>query len=298
MSGPAYVSIIIPTTCEAKRRASLLRAIDSVTSDPLEQPNVIVVVNGDRLDPPLLQALQADPRLQVIYEPMGSVARAQRIGRSNVKTAYFGYLDDDDEYLPGAIALRRAHLDAHPQADGVVCNGLRANGTREESYVTDFERIQENPALALARSNWLASCASLLRTSSIGLEFFDERFRYIEWTLLGFKLTLTRRLDFLDVPTYRVNNTPQSASKSDAYALAHVDVLEEILRLPLPTAVRAEVRRKLGSAHHLLSDLERMRGHLRGAWRHHLASLAYPGMLGYLSYTRRLLLVRRPAGES
>lgn len=298
MQSPERASIIIPTTCEAGRRASLLRAIDSITSDPQEPTAVIVVVNGDRFDPDLLALLRNDRRLHVIYEPVGSVSRAQHIGRSAVKTAYFGFLDDDDEYLPGAVALRRSHLDLHPEADGVVCNGLRFDGKREEPYVDGFASIHENPALALARTNWLASCAALLRTERVGPEFFDERFRYVEWTLLGFKLTLTRRLDFLDVPTYRVNNTAQSASKSKAYVLAHVGVLEEVLRLPLPATVRAAVRRKLGSAHHTLSDVYRASGQGAPAWRHHLASLAYPGGMGYLSYTRRLLHVHRTANAT
>ncbi|MBI3350403.1 MAG: glycosyltransferase family 2 protein [Burkholderiales bacterium] len=295
---PARVSIIIPTTCESKRRASLLKAIDSILAAADEPVAVILVVNGTRFDADLLESLRDDDRLVVIYESVGSAPRAQRIGREAVRTEFFGFLDDDDEYLAGALTLRRAHLDAHPEADGVVCNGVRFNGEVETPFLTDFASIYPAPLLALAETNWLASCGGLFRTARVGEDFFDERFRYIEWTLLGFKLALKRHLDFVDVPTFKINNTPQSLSKSEAYELAHIDVLQEILRLPLPAPVAARVRRKLGAAHHLLSDFFRAKGQAGQAWRHHLSSLRYPGGLDYLAYTRRLLWAIRPVGAS
>ena len=135
---------------------------------------------------------------------------------------------------------------------------------------------------------WLASCGALYRSERVAPDLFDERFKYLEWTLLGFKLATTRRLAFVDKPTFRINETPGSLSRSEAYEMSQTIVLEEILKLALPNDVRRRIQGKLGVAHHTLSDHCRLRGQWGSAWRHHLKSLALPGRLNHLSYTRRL----------
>jgi len=282
------VTIIIPTTCEARRGAVLWRAIDSILSAADEPPNILLVVNGVRYDASLLERLRADVRLQVIYESVGSLPRALRIGRDAVRTDYFGFLDDDDEYLNGAVSVRRRILDEHADVDVVVCNGLREQHGQDCLFLPDFAALQQQPLQAMTKANWLASCGAMYRSARVPSDYFDERFKYLEWTLLGFKLGATRRLAFVDKATFRINDTPDSLSKSEAYEISQAQVLEEILRLPLPGDVQRAVRRKLGAAHHTLSDHYRSRGQWRKAWAHHLQSLRLPGGAAYLGYSRRL----------
>ena len=286
------VSIIIPTTCEAKRRESLLHAIASVSTGAAEPPAIILVVNGERYDPVLLAELRKDTRLRVVYERVGSLPRALRIGRDAISTEYFGFLDDDDEYLPGAVAVRQDYLDAHPDADVVVCNGLRSRDGHDQAFMTDFASLNGRALQAMAESNWLASCGALYRTARVAPDFFDERFKYLEWTLLGYKLATTRQVAFVDATTFRINETPGSLSRSEAYEISQASVLEEILKLALPVDVRRRIQCKLGAAHHTLSDHYRLRGRWAAAWRHHLISLALPGRINHLSYTRRLFWVK------
>lgn len=250
---------------------------------------MIVLVNGQRFDPDLLSALRADQRLRVIYETAGSLPRALMLGREAVRGEYFGFLDDDDEYLPGSLSLRRRYLDANVDVDVVVCNGWRLTDGADVPFVSSFAQAVENPLMAMTRTNWLASCGGLYRTRAVDVGYFDERFKYLEWTLLGFKLAASRRLGFIDTPTFRIHDTPNSLSKSMGYQSGFAVVMAEILRLNLPAEVRRRVLTKLGDAHHSLSDLHRLRGEWGAAWRHHLISLRLPGGLGYLSYTRRLL---------
>jgi glycosyltransferase involved in cell wall biosynthesis len=283
------VSIIIPTTCEAKRCESIVRAIRSVTVAPDEAVSIIVVVNGERFDPALLATLKGDPRLQVIYEPIGSLPLALCIGRSAVQTEYFGFLDDDDEYLSGAITIRRKYLEANPGADIIVSNGVRSIGDEDVPFLTGFAEFGQDPLHALLRVNWLASCGAMYRSQRIGREFFDSRFKYLEWTLLAFKIAASRNVGFIDQPTFRINDTADSLSKSEAYTIAYPQVLAEILRLSLPITARKAIRRKLSSAHHTLADHYLGIGQRAQAWRHHLASLALPGGIRYFSFTRRLL---------
>lgn len=283
------VSIIIPTTCEAKRCESIVRAIRSVTVAPDEAVSIIVVVNGERFDPALLATLKGDPRLQVIYEPIGSLPLALCIGRSAVQTEYFGFLDDDDEYLPGAITIRRNYLDANSEIDIIVSNGIRSIGGQDVPFLTEFGGFDQDPLHALVRVNWLASCGAMYRSQSIGPEFFDSRFKYLEWTLLAFKIAASRKVGFIDQPTFRINDTADSLSKSEKQIIAHPEVLSEILRLSLPITVRKAIRLKLSSAHHTLADHYLRIGQRMRAWRHHLASMTLPCGLRYFSFTRRLL---------
>src|SRR4051794_10798550 len=102
----ASVSVIIPTTCEAHRCSSLQRAIASVQSQQGVAVKVIVVVNGARVDPSCYQQLQRMPGLKVSYRSEGSAPLAQHAGRLLVDTEYFAFLDDDDEYLAGALEAR------------------------------------------------------------------------------------------------------------------------------------------------------------------------------------------------
>ncbi|MFG6457980.1 glycosyltransferase family 2 protein [Roseateles sp. BYS96W] len=290
----ARVTIIIPTTCEARRSAALGRAIDSILGTADTPPTILLVVNGSRYDAELLERLRQDARLQVVYESVGSLPRALRIGRDAVRTEYFGFLDDDDEYVGDAVTVRRRHLDEHPDVDVVVCNGLREHHGQDQPFLTEFAGAAREPLQAMTRANWLASCGAMYRSARVTADFFDERFKYLEWTLLGFKLAATRRLAFIDQPTFRINDTPESLSKSEAYEISQAQVLEEILRLALPADVQRAIRRKLASAHHTLSDHYRAQGHWKQAWGHHLKSLRLPGGLAYLGYSRRLFGNSRP----
>lgn len=295
-SSSPRISVVVPTTCEGHRRASIWRAIESLFSQGEEDLEVIVLVNGQRFDPDLLSALRADRRLRVIYESIGSLPRALMLGRKAARGAYFGFLDDDDEYLPGSLSLRRGYLEANPDVDVVVCNGWRVMGTDDIPFAHGFAQAAQNPLTAMTRANWLASCGGLYRAGRVGADYFDERFKYLEWTLLGFKLAASRRLGFVDTPTFRIHDTPDSLSKSIGYQTGFAEVMAEVLRLSLPIEVRRRVLRKLGNAHHSLSDFYRRSGDRDGAWRHHLISLRLPGGLGYLPYTLRLLWTR--AGDT
>ena len=55
------VSVIIPTTAELSRRESLLRAIDSAIAQRDVVANLVVVVNGSRYYPSLLQEIEKLP---------------------------------------------------------------------------------------------------------------------------------------------------------------------------------------------------------------------------------------------
>jgi len=283
------ISIIIPTTCEAVRWASLQRAIASVTAQEQVEVEVIVVVNGKRFDPTLFEALRGTPDLRVVYQDEGSLPLAIRFGRSLVTAPFFAFLDDDDEYLPGALWLRLQPLLADESAGFSVSNGYSHTGGHDEQAVINIGAVHKDPLGALLVENWLASCGGLYRSAKVSVDFFDGETRYLEWTLLAYKLTLSMKMVFVDTPTYRIHDSPNSLSKSDAYCEAEIAVLNLILNLELPVAVKYGLRIKTGRAYHSLSNHYRRKGNLRRAWRCHLMSLRYPEGFRYLTYSGRLL---------
>jgi glycosyltransferase involved in cell wall biosynthesis len=283
------VSVIIPTTCERVRWDALERAIGGVLSQQGVATQVIAVVNGKRYDADCLEALKRKEGVTVLYRSTGSAPLAQAAGREAVSTPFFAFLDDDDEYLPGALAIRLAPLLADPALDFVVTDGYRALGGRDELAVGDQGAIAADPIGALCKRNWMASCAGLFRTRSVTPDYFADPAPYMEWTYLAFRLAGQLRMRWLDTPTYRINDSPASLSKSEAYLESELDILRRVLALPLPAPVRGAVRRKLGRACHVFAEQSRGRGRLAQAWRFHLDSLVQPGGWRYLAYSRKLL---------
>ena len=282
------ITVIIPTTCNSARRESLTRAIAGVLSQEGVAVELVVVVNGTRYDPALLSTLRADPRFRVVYQEEGNLPAALRLGRSHVTGEFFSFLDDDDEYLPDALRMRAAHLLADPELDVVATNGLR-DAPADARYIDDTCGINDDPFAAMIRRNWLASCGGLYRSSAIHLDYFDGKTKHFEWTLLAFRILLAKHKTlFVNVPTYRVYDSPGSLSKSLEYQRAAVGFLEYLLSMQPPPRIHRALRRKLTIAHHDLSSQFLQAKDRGNAWRYHFKCLTGPGAWHYLAYTRRL----------
>src|SRR5690606_12099107 len=131
----------------------------------------------------------------------------------------YAELDDDDELLPNALALR---LDA--MADGsidvVVTNGLVGNGARHVRAIDNMAEIAAAPLISLMSRCWLRPGSAMFRTEAVGSEYFQDIPPYLEWTYLALRLAVTRNIRFLDEPTFVYNAaTHPSLSKSVDYVL-------------------------------------------------------------------------------
>lgn len=284
------VSVVMPTEARPERAELLRRALESVRSQQGVRPIPIVVVNGPAAEPALLVDLARAPDVQLARLETAGLPAALRAGRDRVRTPYFAELDDDDELLPGALRTRVDALEARPDADVVVTRGYVDRQGRRELNRVDFETAQRDPLRSLLDHNWLAPCAGLFRTATIGTEYFADVPPYLEWTYLGLRLAVERRILFLDRPTwvYRAD-TPHSLSKAPTYVLRQAASLDRLLALPLPSDVRRRLRRRRGMALHTAASLELRAGRPRAAWRWHVRSLAAAGGWRYALYTRRLV---------
>jgi hypothetical protein len=210
-------------------------------------------------------------------------------GRTLVTSEFFAYLDDDDEYLPGALKTRAAPMLANSTLDVVATNGWLNDGSGDVSAYEPSELMRTNPLLELLRRNWLQSCGHLFRSATVTLDLFDRTTRYYEWTLLGFKLSQHRSAHFLDVPTYRKHDSPDSLYKSAGVVEAAIAVTDMMIALTADPAVVDRLTELRCRALHAASDFHRLAGRPRKAWAFHLRSLGHPHGWIHLPYTRRLL---------
>lgn len=287
----AEVTVIIPTIGDDRRAETIWRTIDSAGPRCGVRTRVLVVVNGKRFSPALLEQLKSTPKAECLYVEQGSLPLALKAGREAVTSEFFSFIDDDDEFLAGGMATRVQALRERPDAAFVVSQGWFYTDGRDVPQTSLNARgIEADPLGMMLRENWVATSASgLYRSSAVTADDFTGMPSYLEWTYLGFRLASRLQFRFLDEPTYRRYDMPGSVSKSPAFRLGMVKALQSILQLQLPPGARRGVQRKMGSALHDISEMALQAGELDDAWRQHVRSLRCPGGLSYLGYTRHLI---------
>lgn len=286
------VEIVIPTLASVERRLQLLRAIESVfEAAQYASVRVIVCVNGSHYDERTVSELRHEPRVSVHQFNFASAPRASAEGRRRVTARHFGFLDDDDVLLPGAIDLRLDTLRKAPSdVDVVISNGIRRIGGMDRPMLDDLASAVSNPLRALIHQNWLPSCGALFRTERIGQAYFDAYHDFAEWTWIAYQLAIDgRRLVACDAPTFIVYDTPRSLSKSQIYRDSYIQLFQRMLNRKPPADVRQLIQRRLAAALHDASTDRLKAGELQAALRFHLRSLFHLGGWRYLSYSRHIL---------
>ena len=290
MADRQRVDVLIVTLCAPERAASIRRAVAAAQDQAGVDVRVVIVVNGRRYDRATYDELRTARGVDVVYQEEPSIFLARRRAREHVTAPYFGFIDDDDVYLPGALATRTEALLRDATADAVVTNGLLATDGVDAPMLVELDVIRADPLVAMLRDNWLATASAQFRTASITPDFFDVTLRTNDMTYLGVRLALERKVAFVDAPTYRKFYSADSISLTDDWVLPSLDTLEKLDALPLPARARVELRRKIARTAHEISNLYRRRGERGAAWRYHLRSLASPwGLVRYALHTRHLV---------
>lgn len=286
----ADVTVIVPSTAQLSRKMEIRRCIQSIRASSRLPLHIMVVVNGQSYDPGICDWLKSQPDVQFVYVEPGSAPNAVLEGRKLVRTPYFSFLDDDDEYLPGATDLKRAELLEHPDADLVVTNAFRLCGTEETVLYSHLREVARQPLLGLFDGNWLHNGNALFRTATVATDYFMNYKPYAEWTWLAFKLTMAgKTVRTLEQPTFRVHVTPGSLSQSDAYLYHFLQLYDSMLAAQPPAMIQRIIRRRIGAALHDYSARALDQAHGVDALRYHLRSLRQPGGLRYLGYTRHII---------
>ena len=288
------VTIIIATLGLATRRESLERAIRSLQAGNKALIRILVVVNGNRFDPLLVEELRHRSDIDLVQIETSSLSAAILVGRNQVETPFFGFLDDDDEYLPGGVDIRLDAMRRDPEASIVVTNGFLRRDGEDHIAMNNLADVEEDPLSALFNQNWLASCGGLYRTSHLPSTLFEDIARYLEWTWLAFRITsLNKHVIAVDQPTFRIHDSEVSESKSDEYLFSRFTILERMYSACNNARIRKKILTKMAQTWHEISCVNLQRGKLTDAWTAHLRSLGYKAGMKYLTYTRHLLFPRK-----
>lgn len=287
------VSVIVPTMCEGSRSSLLNRAIQSILSQSDVSLEVLIVVNGKKFDPQLLSVLQQDDRLKIIHLEEANVSSARYEGVLRATSDYFCFLDDDDEFLPGALNKRVSLFVEHDDADVIVTNGFEHRNGEDVPLVEpgSAEDILKTPGECFLSRNWFASPAALFKRSSIGPRFFHFNFKYFEWTYLFFLLlSENKKVHYDEVFSYRkYEDNPLSVSKSIEYSLGYPNFLNTLKQLPLSPNLKRIIHEKYITALNTQSNLELKSGLLARAWMTHIKCM-FKGGWRYIPFTRHLLI--------
>lgn len=283
------VSVIIPTCANAVRAPLLWHAIGSLLSNQDDLVLPVIAVNGPGYLPEVLDELRRRRDIKCIYLEQAGTTGARLAARRVVDTEFFGMLDDDDEYLPGGVKVQLEPMLGDSSIDVVVTNGYRRDNGEDALHFSSFSTFHLDPLNSLMEWPWLNSGGLLCRSDTVSSRYLEVP-RSMELTYMAMKLALTRKLCFVDTPTYRWNrDVPDQLSRSKYYMEGAPDGIGRMTALNPPAKIKRRLAQKYAAALHSLSDWEREDGNYHAAWRYHLRSLSSLYGLKYLSYTRHLV---------
>ncbi|MBV9270425.1 MAG: glycosyltransferase [Candidatus Eremiobacteraeota bacterium] len=298
--GLPRVTAILRSRGDRIRAGVFRRALRSILGQSGVSVTCIVIFNGDSYDPELLDWVQAQPNTRMVVLDSPDKAAATLMGRSMVNTDFFCFLDDDDEFLPGALCFAAGYLMEHPRIDCVATNGYFVEGDNVRILLEDAWRFAQDgyiPSLLRSR-NWLASCGGMFRSATVGKKYFADLTRHREWTLIAFRIASDLNVEFVNRPTCRVYSIANSQSKRTTYVDAGVETLDAMLRWNRDSRNVPTLRKRQADAYRRAASYYRMQGDFGRAWRMLWNALGLPGGWRHLPYAT-LLLMRdlRPAVE-
>jgi glycosyltransferase involved in cell wall biosynthesis len=168
------ISIIIPCYSAA---TTLARTLESCVIQP-EASQIIVVddASTDNSAEIVLQYRQRDPRIELLTTPAnGGSARARNWAALHASQDLLAFIDADDEYLPGALAMAQRFLQQAPGEASIRLDVEFVGFPARIVNHPDFER------LAAVLSNTLPSSLVIRRPVYLALGGFPmhEFFRRV-----------------------------------------------------------------------------------------------------------------------
>jgi hypothetical protein len=253
----------------------------------------VVAVNGSSYLPEVLDELRRRRDIRCLYLEQAGTTGARLAARRVVDTEFFGMLDDDDEYLPGGANVQVRPMLRDSTVDAVVTNGYRRENGEDALHFSAFSTFHRDPLNSLMDWPWLNSGGLLCRSETVSSSYLETP-RSMELTYMAMKLALTKKLHFVDIPTYRWHrDAPEQLSRSKYYMEGAPYAIGSMMALDPPARIKRRLARKYAASLHSLSDWERTDGNYRAAWQYHLRSLLSLYGIKYLPYTRHLVRFSR-----
>ncbi len=111
MEGACQVSVVIPTY---NRAQYVTKAIESVLAQTYTDYEIIIVDDGSTDDTPVVLRAYAD-RIRVVHQENAGPSAARNAGIQAARGRWVAFLDSDDEWRPGKLAVQMADLTRHPE---------------------------------------------------------------------------------------------------------------------------------------------------------------------------------------
>lgn len=298
MSHAPAITIVTPTR---NRRVTLLRAIESVRRQTLQDFEHIVVDDGSEDGTAEAVARVGDSRVRFVRlnERRGAnTARNHGIGLA--RSALITFLDSDDEYLPSRLERSVALFGAEPSID-IAISSFRARKAGRMTPTTNrnarlsplaFERALMAQATAIA-----GSAITVRRTVFEAVGLFDETL----WRFQDRDLLLRAAAADLGAVTIELidwvkhHSEDSISSQRHGYVMAYGELLSRHPRLAErypDIAVYMVARRLLSSL--LQGHLRALLGDLRANARCPALGLSPTRLVtGYLKGRRQRRLIRR-----
>jgi glycosyltransferase involved in cell wall biosynthesis len=273
--GTPGVSVVIPAYNAARYVGDAVRSVLAQEAPDVE---IIVVDDGSTDDTAEAAARVASP-VRVLRVANGGPGRARNVGVGASRAPLVAFLDADDRWLPGTLALRRRLLEAAP--DAALVHGP-TRYVDETGRAVPFDPLAHGtPAggrggrvlRALFWGNFVHTSTVLVRRSALDeVGGFDERREVIEDYDLWLRLAARRPFVFTPEPIAIYLWRPDSLGRTnvDRAYRGQIAPLEAALSRGglARTALGREWlrRRRLALVHaHQADDLLRFRGDTGGA---------------------------------
>jgi glycosyltransferase involved in cell wall biosynthesis len=203
------------------RRDCLPRAIDSILlQDPV--PHEIIIVDDGSTDGTIeLIRSRFGDRVRLIEQPHGGVSAARRRGVAEATGEWIGFLDSDDEWIPGRQAVMEQIATSAPEdIQWIFGDSLLIYPDHKETLFTEKGwhqkaeiEVLDRPMTAIHpdQLNFLPS--SLVRKSALmRAGNFGENLSTAEDTLIAFRIALMGRFVCLRQVVTAVDRTGRSDS--------------------------------------------------------------------------------------
>ena len=187
------------------------RAISSILAQAYQDFRVIVVDDGSTDDGPERVRRFTDPRIELVTQANAGPGAARNRGLGMCESAYVGFLDADDEYLPDFLEVTVAFLQSHPDA-AVVFTG-HYGYPRKESSEANFRSFglfegmhrvgpDSMPIEVYGLHGFMSPCATLARPDVLRQYggFLEERCTYGEDQQLFLSVVMNHPIGVLVKP--------------------------------------------------------------------------------------------------
>jgi glycosyltransferase involved in cell wall biosynthesis len=282
------VSVIIPTYNRSRYIAEAIRSVQGQTHTDVE----IIVADDGSTDNTRDIVSKFDPGVTYLQLPhRGQPAATRNAGLRAAEGEYVAFLDSDDLFLPGKLALQLGALEQHPEAGLAYSNGyfFRDDPQVPTGRTLDGLPTPTGDALSdLLRGNFLTSPVVLVRHDCLdAVGAFDESPELFAVEDYDLWLRIAVRFPFVYAPgdVAAIRRHEESISRDVASlrsralaVLAKLEASHPELTSPQRAALNEGFARHHGAiAEALLRRRELPEGldHLRQAFRY---SLRTPGL--------------------